>query len=222
MGKAMLCMAASTMLFGCLLERDMEVRVFELERLDPDEVVSLIEPYVYPDREGSQGYVSVTDNTLTVRELPENLDRIAAVLERFDTPRSTVLLKFQIVAANGYEGSDPEIATVEVELRKLLRYKGYKLLANTIVRVLEGENATQMVIVNENPLEIRVGIGPVRGEAVELEVQVSAPRTQVLATVVNLQFGRTVVLGTGRNTRLVNGQFRDDGALILVVTAEIS
>ena len=223
MGKAILCMAASTMLFGCLWERDLEVRVFELERLDPGEVVALIEPYVYSDREGNQGYFTVTENTLTVRELPENLDRIAAVLERFDTPRSTVVLHFQIVAANGYEGSDPEIAAVEVELRKLLRYRGYRLLASTMIQVMEGESATQMVIANEMPLDIRVHVGPVRGEAVELQVQVATPWDQVLETAVNLPVGKTVVLGTGRNRALVRGSpVEDEGALILIVTAEIS
>ena len=223
MGKAILCMAASALLFGCLWERDVEVRVFELERLDPGEVMSLIEPYVYAGREGNEGYFSVNENTLTVRELPENLDRIAAVLARFDTPRSTVVLNFQIVAANGYAGSDPEIAAVEVELRKLLRYKGYKLLASTMLQVMEGENATQSVIANEMPLDIEVSVGPVRGEAVELQVRLATPWNQVLRTTVNLPMGKTVVLGTGRNTPLVRGSpVEDDGALILIVTAEIS
>ncbi|MCH7562349.1 MAG: hypothetical protein IH968_00880 [Gemmatimonadetes bacterium] len=223
MGKAILCMAVSAVLFGCLWEREVEVRVFELQRLDPGEVMALIEPYVYADREGNPGYFTVTENTLTVREMPENLARIAAVLERFDTPRSTVVLHFQIVAANGYEGSDPEIASVELELRKLLRYQGYKLLASTMLQVMEGEEATQSVIANEMPLEIQVHVGLVRGEAVELQVNVITPWDQVLQTAVNLPMGKTVVLGTGRNTPLVRGSpAEDDGALILIVTAEIS
>lgn len=44
---------------------------------------------------------------------------------------------------------------------------------------------------------------------------------RVLETAVNLHVGQTVVLGTGRNTRLVNNEIMDDGALILIVTAEI-
>ena len=223
MGKAILCMAASALLFGCLWERDLEVRVFELERLDGGAAVALIEPYVYHDRDENPGYFTVTANTLTVRELPENLDRIAEVLERFDTPRSTIVLNFQIVAANGYDGSDQEIATVEAELRKLLRYGGYRLLASTMIQVMEGEGARQSVIVNDMPLDIQVRVGPVRGEGVGLQVEVATPWDMVLQTSVNLHVGKTVVLGTGRNTQLIEGRSVEaDGALILIVTAEIS
>jgi hypothetical protein len=223
MGKAILGMAASVLLLGCLGERDLDVRVFELERLGPGEVVSLIEPYVYSGRENNPGYFSVTDNTVTVRELPENLDRIAAVLARFDTPRSTILLKFQLVAADGYEGSDPEIATVETELKNLLRYDGYKLVGHTVIQVLEGESASQSFEAEGMPFEVWVRLGPARsgadGRSVSLEVSLLAPSLgQVLETSVNLRDGKTMVLGTGSSFSAMAGI----EALILVVTPEIS
>ncbi|GMR13926.1 MAG: hypothetical protein BMS9Abin29_2152 [Gemmatimonadota bacterium] len=223
MGKAILSMAASVLLFGCQWESELEVRAFELERLDAAEVVSLIEPYVYSGREENPGYFTVTDKTVTVRELPENLDRIAAVLARFDTPRSTVLLKFQLVAANGYEGSDPEIASVEAELKNLLRYDGYKLVGNTVIQVLEGESARQSFEADGMAFEVEVRLGPARsggdGKSVSLLVSLRAPRIgDVLETSVDLRDGKTMVLGTGSSFSSMEGI----EALILVVTPEIS
>ncbi len=81
-----------------------------------DEVFGLIEPYVYRDR----STLSMTEGLLTVRELPENLDRIAEVLEEYDRPRAAVRLHFQLIQANGFEDPDESIQAVEVELRKLL------------------------------------------------------------------------------------------------------
>jgi len=225
MGKAILCMAASALLFGCLWERELEVRVFELERLEGSEVVALVEPYVYSGREENPGYFTVTEHTLTVRELPENLDRIAEVLQKYDTPRSTVQLNFQLVAANGYDRSDPEIASVEAELRKLLRYDGYKLEASTMLQVMEGQSASQSVVADEVPYQIVVGVGLVRGETVGMEVRITTPWSDILETAVTLEVGKTTVLGTGRKHNLPEGgeaSLSDDGALILIVTAEIS
>ena len=222
MGKAIMCFVASGMLFGCLWERDLEVRVFELERLDGGEAISLIEPYVYAGRDENPGYFTVTRNTLTVRELPENLDRIAEVLARFDTPRSTVLLNFQLVAANGYEGSDPEIASVEAELRNLLRYDGYRLVGNSVIQVVEGQGASQTVIGEPGrwSYEIHVHLGMTRrgddGRTIPLEVTLTAFDTHILGTEVTVQDGKTMVLGTGSLS--VEGA----EALILIVTPEIS
>lgn len=222
MRKAIMCLVASGMLFGCLWERDLEVRVFELERLEGNEVVALIEPYVYASREEGPGYFTVTENTLTVREMPENLDRIAEVLARFDTPRSTVLLNFQLVAANGYQGSDPEIASVEAELRNLLRYDGYRLVGNTVIQVLEGQGGSQTVIGEPGRwnYEIQVGLGMTRrgddGRTITLEVNLIGWDTHILGTAVTLQDGKTMVLGTG--SMGVEGA----EALILIVTPTIS
>ena len=73
--------ATITALVGALFmgcEGDsLEVRTFTLERLDADEAFGLIQPYVYRDR----STVSISEGLLTVRELPENLDRIGEVLE---------------------------------------------------------------------------------------------------------------------------------------------
>ncbi len=220
--------AAITAFVGALFmgcEGDsLEVRTFTLERLDGDEAFGLIEPYVDRDR----GAVGISPGGLvTVRELPENLDRIGEVLEEYDRPRSAVRLQFQLIQANGFDDRDPSIQAVEAELRKLLRYDGYRLVGETVLQLREGGVGSQTLQGSLEgassdqpafPFTLEASVGPVstgdQGSSVELWVNLSRFSNDILSTDVNAANGQSLVLGT--TSSLTGG-----GALILVVTPTI-
>ncbi len=203
----------------------LEVRTFTLERLQAEEAFGLVDPYVYRDRETNPGTMSMSEGLITVRELPENLDRIAEVLEEFDRPRAAVRLHFQLIQANGFSDPDESIQAVEAELRKLLRYDGYRLVGETVLQVVEGgggQQGLQGILEDASPEESQfslnayVGMVSTGDEAstVVLEVGLEHLNRNILNTSVNAASGQSLVLGT--TSPLTGG-----GALILVVTPTI-
>lgn len=198
---------------------DLETRTFEVRYLQPHVVQSLIDPYVYVDREGRPGRLSVTESAVTVRETEDNLERIGRVLEQYDLPRPTVMLNFQIIRADGSAAADPAIADVERELRRLFRFEGYELVAEAQAGGIQGTGLRQMIsdeasgvfIIEGGVTEVRAGETP----TVTLDVELAHGNFgSILQTTVTIPAGHSVVLGTAQ----VPG---NEGALILVVRADV-
>jgi hypothetical protein len=216
---------------GCA-EPELDTRTFEVRYLAGYEVENLIAPYVFSDREGQPGTMSTAESAVTVRETADNLDKIARVLEEFDRPRPSVMLHFQIIEADGAATTDPAIADVEAELRRLFRFDGYRLVAETQVGGIQGTGIRQMVVPtgggpgprpygsaeSAEGLMIRAGVTEVRtgGETstVTLDVLLEASFGDILSTSVTIPAGHSVVLGTASPPGF-------QGALILVVRAEV-
>ena len=120
---------------------DLETRTFQLEHLTSRPAIALIDPYVYRDRPGAPGTISSPTGirAISVRETPDNLDKIARMLEQFDVAAAapSYRLHFQVVAANGGE-SDPRLAPVEEALGKVFRFDGYSLIGDGYVTASTG------------------------------------------------------------------------------------
>lgn len=200
---------------ACLPGEELETRTFELEHLEPGEAVGLLEPYVYPDREGAEGMLSTTQRTVTVRELPENVERIAAVLEEFDRQPPGVRLNFKVIEANGYAGADAAIADIEAELRKLFNFDGYRLAAQTVLPIVERGDLDQTV--GELGYHIEGTVWDVTVKDGAGSVMMAIGLEGLFRTTVTIPIGETVVLGSGR----VIGLDDDVRAAILVVEPEL-
>ena len=198
---------------------ELDTRTFELRHLDVNAAARMIDPYVYGDRPTAPGAISGAGNTITVRETPDNLEKIARVLAEYDRPRPSVQLHLQIIAADGASTSDPAIAEVEAELRKLFRFEGYRLVAEAFVGGTDGSSMMQEVSgARDERFGIDVEIHQVRGTAdsgsVLMEVGLRTIEGSGLRTSVNARTGQTVVLG--------NAQLgREGGTLILTVRPEL-
>ncbi len=206
-----------------------ETRTFRLQSLDDSVARVIIEPYVFWDRPDAPGTVTAIQGVLTVRETSDNLDRIARVLQRFDRPRQSVTLHFQVILANGAGSADPAIAEVEEELRRLFRFAGYRLVAQGSVTGLEQSHVNQKMFTQDpnnqararlmfSVYDVDANIGRVmgRGESrmVELKVQLGGNNS--------LLFGASVVLGIGNTIVLGTLQLPGNQALILTLRAEIA
>jgi hypothetical protein len=206
-------------LAACSSGPALDTRTFELQHMEAHTAEAMIDPYVYGDRPDAPGYISASGNTITVRETPDNLEKIERVLHEFDRPRPTVRLHFQLIEANGSSTPDPAIAEVEAELRKLFRYSGYSLVTEALVGGMEGSHIEQ--VVGDAPPEdgwiITAAIGTVRliGDSgwVQMRVGVRNPMRGAFETQVNAREGQTLVVG--------NAQLMDSGGtLILTVRPE--
>lgn len=213
-------LAAGLALAACGTPR-LDTRTFELQYLEGHEAAQLIDPYVWGDRPDAPGTLSVVEGAITVRETPDNLEKIATVLAEFDRAQPHVRVLFQVIEANGRSGADPAIAEVEEELRRLFRFDGYRLAAEASIGGTEGSTIEQ-VVGNRGPGEntwiITARIHRVRAAGdsgiVGLTVGVRSMLRGALETTVNARIGQTVVVG--------NAQLADDGGtVILTVRPEL-
>ncbi len=211
---------------GCFGGTNLDTRSFELRHLEDDVARQLIEPYVYGDREDAPGTMSAVQGVLTVRETRDNLDRIARALEQFDQPRKSVSLNFQIIFGDGESTTDPAIADVVTELRKLLRFEGYDLRAEGVLTGMERSRVAQTLfdeggantanVFSRYRVQTIIGsvTGPPDAAVVDLAVELVGGTSTLL-------FEMSLVLGIGNTVVLGTLQLPENRALILTVRADL-
>jgi type II secretory pathway component GspD/PulD (secretin) len=206
-------------LVACSRAPDLETRTFDLQYLAPEDAGAMIDPYVYDSRDGAPGRITMTRQTLTVRETAENLDRIAEVLAQYDKPKPWVRLHFQLIEADGARTADPRIAEVEAELKKLFRFTGYRLLTEAVLSGTARSSVSQTLGEAQN-FAIGVDITDVRTindtGIVSMNVQLRSQFGTGLGSQINAREGQTVVLG---NTRM--GEGARQTTVILTVRPEL-
>jgi len=183
---------------ACDRSADLEVRTFSLEYLAPYQAQPLIEPYIFGDRDGAPGMASATDGAITVRETADNLGQIARVLSEYDKPRADIRLHFQLIEADGFTDGDTRIAVVELELRKIFQFRGYRLAGESFVAATDGSEFAQQMQGADDMYEIRGSVSWAGPNSIRLgEVTLFAQsRGTVLQTTVNVRPGQTLVLGS--------------------------
>ena len=184
---------------GCRRNLEFETRTFQLQHIDGREASALVDPYVYPGTANRDpGELSVTASAITVRETPDNLDRIEQMLAEMDQPRADVRLHFQLIEADGFTGSDPAIAEVVSELEKIFRFGGYRLAGEAFVSATDRSEIHQRLRASGEDYEIagrvlQLSPGTMRLQEVAL---FGAETGQLLSTTVNVRTGQTLVLGS--------------------------
>jgi len=199
----------------------LDTRTFQLKYLDGGEAAALLSPYVFSDRKDAPGQMNHVRGSITVRETPDNLEKIARVLAEYDRPKPSVRLNFQIIQADGAPTKDPAIADVEAELRKLFRFRGYRLVAEAVAGGMEGSEVRQIVSGVGGPYIITANIFDARGAgdsgSVRIKAELFVDRYgNVLNTAVTLRPGQTAVLGNAQM-----GEKSGLGTLILTVRPEL-
>lgn len=209
-----LLITGGAVLTGCDTGPTLDTRTFPLENLYGGEAEALVRPYVYEDRAGAPGTMSNIDGALTVRETPDNLEKIARVLAEFDKPREDVRLHFQLIEAGDRDEPDPRIMEVERELREIFSFPGYALVGEAFVMATDRSDIEQALSGGgTGAYEVRGRVYWVKPGTIRLEeIRLNGPDA-MLTTTVNIRPGQTVVLGS--STRIDAGT-----TLFLAVTAQ--
>ncbi|HEY0037296.1 MAG TPA: hypothetical protein VGB66_11440 [Longimicrobium sp.] len=205
--------AASTVLVlllaACDNGRDLQVRTYELHRLSKDEALTLVTPYV-----DDGGYLSGSDELITVRTSPARQAEIAKVLAKFDAAPVEVVLHFRVVEANGFTARDSALADVEPLLRGLFRYDGYRLAHEVTLQVTEGGKFSQGVggpTALEGEVERVTRVG--NEYRVKVSISLQAPGGAMQSSVTAVA-GKTVVVGSQKEGSAA-------GAWIVVMRPEV-
>jgi len=175
-----------------------ETRTFALHYLDARTAQQIVAPYVFVDRPSAAGAFSATENTITVRETADNLERIARVLAQYDRPAPSVRLTFDVIEADGAARSDSAIRDIEATLRSLFRFRGYSLVAQGLVTGAQGSRTTQMLAGSGGPYRLEASLGMVAGTADSATVQIGVRLNfngGEFETTVGIPVGKTAILG---------------------------
>lgn len=148
-------------------------------------------------------------------------------------PPANIRLTFHLIEADGFTNDDPEIAAVVTELRRIFRFRGYRLAFTSILNAspipvpkgpnqvggIDGHANVSQRTLDLQGREFRVDANiTTEGEQVRVSVELhgystpGGPSRQLISASVNLTSGKTVVLGSTRTDA-------SSGALILAVTS---
>ena len=197
---------------ACGSAPSLDSRTFQLKYIRAEQARDIIAPYIFADRPDAKGTLSYSASTITVRETRDNLDKIARVLAQYDVPGPMVRLTFHLIQADGAATTDPAIADVEPTLRKLFRFRGYRLVKESIVSAVAGGEVNQSM----GGYAFISGIGRVSaiGDSAFVDLQVRLRGR-------DLDFGTQVVLPAGKTAVLGNVGEDPRGTLILTVKPEL-
>jgi len=197
--------------------RGMDTRTFTLGRLDSDQALTLLTPYV---SEG--GMLSAKGKLITVREKPDRMKVIEGLLAQYDGGGEAVdvALHFQVVQANGFTQRDSALTDIEPMLHQTFRYHGYKLLGETQVRVREEgtfeQNVGQFSISGRVH---RMEAGPQKRLPMEIQLR-TAPHKASDGSTAQDAMETTVTTTLGKP--MVLGQSTSGGAIILVIRPSLA
>jgi hypothetical protein len=208
------------------------VKTVPLHHLSSVEAVKLLQPYV---RTPGGGVFEVSPNirAVTVRETQSVFNEMMSVLERYDRDPATIVLNFQLIAAENTNTRDPAVASLDTLLRSVLKFSGYRLLTTSVAAATEGQGVSQTLSADGDALTLNVRISEMRTEGSDASVQLyvqlyrqaiqATPQnngngragSELFSTGVRVPIGQTVVLGTSA----VEGGQR---AMILTVRPQLA
>jgi hypothetical protein len=126
--------------------RNLRVEIVKLKYVRGQDIMNLL--YAFVSREGNIQQGANMPSVLTVKDTPENFEKILAAIRELDVKPPDVLYTVQLVLGSEADpATDAELRNDPIvkELGKLLRYKGYTLLDSTLVRVINRERASAIL-----------------------------------------------------------------------------
>lgn len=205
--------ALGAVAIACGSSPRLETRTFHLNHISPGEASAIIDPYVFTDRPEAAGRLNNAATSITVRETPDNLDRIARVLAEYDRPRPGLRLTFRLIEANGVAASDPAIADVETTLRKLFRFRGYRLVGEAVTAATERQEATLWLGSPAERHQLHITVYNLRGVGDSATLRLDVRLIDDLSTGLTIPVGKTAVVGSAQSR---SGK----GTLILTVRSD--
>jgi type II secretory pathway component GspD/PulD (secretin) len=123
-------------------KQPLKQEIVKLNYVRPVDVVILLQPYT--SREGRITH-SPNQNIVSLSDLPENVDKMLAVIKEIDVKPADVVFTVQLVLASedGAEKTDEALANDPVikELKSFLKYKSFSFLDTSMVRAISDERS---------------------------------------------------------------------------------
>jgi hypothetical protein len=196
--------------------KSLSVRTFQFKHKQVEKAAAVIKPLL--SAEGSMS-IQPSANSLVVTDAPENLKKIARVLQEFDAPVQPFRLAIRLVSAGKVTGDGDRVPD---ELRDvapklgLLRYNSLELIGAAEVLGKEGDPAVidldgyraDFAFGDYDPLSNSIKVSDFRLSRLEADQLVP-----MMKTTLNLRLGQTVIVGATK-------QAQSQRALMIVVSAK--
>ena len=202
-----------------------ESRSFTVRYKNIDDVYLKVSPYLGPNGSiQSQPH----QKTLTVRDTPDRLRRIAEVIAAYDLPPRSVEVSVQLILASSAEGEPeappPPIRGVIEKLNALsTRWNEYRMLGSARVLGTEGERSS-LRVGDDYRVDFRIDQVMEESRVIRFrpfELQRREPTaeredryTPVMNTVLNLRDAQLFIVGASRMER-------SNRALFMTITAAV-
>jgi hypothetical protein len=175
-----LALVLSSAAFGQESPEKMRQEVVKLKYVDREEIRVLLSPFLSPG-----GRISPTERAglLAIRDLPENMEKILAVIREVDVKPADIQFSIQLIlASTGDEpGRSAELIKDDPlikELRSLLNFKFFYPLDSSFVRALDREYS-EVTMGSQAELKLRLRPKYVREEKKDL-IQVEASLSKII------------------------------------------
>jgi len=197
-------MVVAAFLAGYLIRGggSMETRTFTVRHLDPDVLLDALAPFIDDTHIDAGDRVTMIGPTLSVRETPENLDRIDELLAQIDVPQPILRLTTMLVRGVDSADRNPQLEELEGALAAALPFPAYELFAQSTV---SGKlRAVNFLVMGQDTAFFEV-----QTTALEI-VDVDGKQTVRTAITINLTSGPNVFATTSEfplDTWVVPGSF---------------
>lgn len=198
-------------------QSSIETKTIELKHMKPDEAISLLRPYLV-NAGGSVTGVG-TMPIVTIRDVSDNIPKMEKVLAKYDHSPATIRLVFQLIEADtgpklgNASNTRPVASDLDATLRSVLRFSGYRMMAQGVATSGENGYVTQRLAPADTSgyymYDIMAEIGRIRVDptatdtagTVNLKVSLNKRGSNkevdnVMSTGLDVPLGHTVVLGT--------------------------
>jgi type II secretory pathway component GspD/PulD (secretin) len=225
-----LSMVLSSAAFSQETARKMRQEIVKLKYIDREDIRIVLSTFLSP-----YGRISPTEKSglLTISDIPENVEKILAVIRELDVKPADIQFTIQLVLASTEDdpGKSEELSKDDPlikELRNLLNFKFFYALDSSLVRAIDREDSE---VTMGSQAELRLQLRPkyIREEKEEL-IQVEARLSKILLTGPDLAKNlNSLTLLTSNFTmrsgeKTVVGVSKLDGGdkgLILIITGKI-
>ncbi len=209
--------------------KTLRTEIVKLKYVRAQDVQNLL--YAFSSREGRIDFNPNLPGVLTVRDTPDNVEKMLAAIHELDVKPADVLYTVQLVLGSETEAAtDPELKNdlVIKELGKLLRYKGYTLLDSTIVRTVNRDRAeVKFGPKADFTLYLRPDVaGDAKAAVIKTDVQLKQMQVKTEANTIKTDNATLIesTLNIKSGDRTVVGVSKLDGGdkgLILIISAKI-
>jgi len=160
-----------------------KTEMVRLKYLNAGQVMALIRPY--QGREGSFGAEDGGAKLLVIRDYPEFMDKILAVIKEIDVKPADIIFTAQLVVGSSTPGdkSDESLQNDPLikELKGFLPYRSFNQLDANLIRTIDNERA-QMTLGKRAEFELRLRLKYTKDDETEyIQIDLELVLLKILA-----------------------------------------
>lgn len=216
----------------------LKTEIVTIKYVEPRYMERILQKYI--SRLGKLQLMPQT-NKIIIEDTPEIVEKILALILELDVKPVDLQFTVDLVLGSSASESDATLDKslrsdpVIKELRNLLKYKSFRSLDSSVIKVQDNNNSSQRM--GGNGLSLRLTMNPryikeEKGDSFHVDLRLTQyqgfkpdgnERTlSLIDTTLTLKSGEKTVVGVSKlDARFVESEKREDKALILIISGKV-